>query len=529
MMYEMREFGDSLGRVRSVDNLASITRNQDSEFPTQSTPDIKRVYSESNFKRALLCNKEEKAIHSQRSLGWFSSPPSPQLPTNMDIRTSVCNTSRMVQHTTLGSTAAVALPIKSVYYMPHSYVVWPSPLPASPISCDPVEKYTADINSLSSQKEVFGLECQDIKRGILTRGNMKVNECSSPVLPAVHQHQQNRQNNKQAKELQFAGCVPLEGIIYPSPSHRAPMNQSSKPEFSGSPYPLTQTLENLSEFDAYYENALYHANSPLLPYAGMCPGNSHGSPGIPYQFSQPSTNTEPVFFSHNENVQSMGCFPALYTASHPGIKTENPRLLCQSPPKTRKSLPSYAPVSDTKPSMVYPPTFFTTPYCQTRPQCPEIWYQLPQQLGEAKPVFTSSKKSNEFCQSFDHFHQNSVIPSEPSVSFVKPRSPLQHNEFPNQALPGWTSQRQTPPVPIIQLAPPCSTTDDSPSSPSSLPSSSCMCSQCMDRGSPPSPHKSPRKNWSLRKFLLDRMLASSPHSSMGSTTSLGSRGSAGDV
>ncbi|XP_050692457.1 nascent polypeptide-associated complex subunit alpha, muscle-specific form-like [Eriocheir sinensis] len=82
------------------------------------------------------------------------------------------------------------------------------------------------------------------------------------------------------------------------------------------------------------------------------------------------------------------------------------------------------------------------------------------------------------------------------------------------------------PVPIIHLHSSSSTGEDSLSNTSSLPSlpsSVCLCSACQDQGSPPSPQKSPRKNWSLRKFLLDRMLASSPYSSTGS------RGSSADM
>lgn len=241
---------------------------------------------------------------------------------------------------------------------------------------------------------------------------------------------------------------------------------------------------NFRYFRPVSPSTVRHPTSP--PFTGRYINSQPGSPGSSYQYPMNQMKSHQVFSTGNENTQG---------PSHP-----------------------------TSP-------FHTAKFSVSRPGSPGVYFQFSQSVSDEHMHYAENE---DHCQSGrDTLHYSGSKHTGHSVQ--SPSSPLLQQNLETLQCSGQHSQWSSSSsnvlsVPVIQLTSHTSNSDDSQSNISSLPSSPCMCPQCVDiLGSPPSPQKSPRKNWSLRKFLLDRMLASSPHSSVGSNTSQGSRGSAGDM
>ncbi|XP_064082707.1 uncharacterized protein LOC135198754 [Macrobrachium nipponense] len=187
---------------------------------------------------------------------------------------------------------------------------------------------------------------------------------------------------------------------------------------------------------------------------------------------------------------------------------------CKLSPLPGRSRPRNIPYNEDVQPLLYPNTSYNkaTPH-SSRSASPSIFH--PYSSSHRSPA-SSEYEHLSWHSSGNCRRRHSDIQGGSSEYHLKPQ------DMRKLSSPSNTS------IPVIHLSHSYNS-DDTQSNISSLHSSSCQCSQCIDSISPPSPQKSPRKNWSLRKFLLDRMLASSPHSSLGSTASMGSRGSIGDM
>lgn len=227
-----------------------------------------------------------------------------------------------------------------------------------------------------------------------------------------------------------------------------------------------------------------HPTSP--PYIQAYRNSRPGSPGLPYPYPVQQIKPRQVISTVNENTQ----------------------------------MPTYS---------VSPPN--AAKFSVSRPGSPGVYFQFSQSMQD-EPMHYGGQENEDLCQAaIDMLHYSG---NKHAGHMAKPPSSAlisQNLEMvPCSSQPSyWPPANMASPVPVIQLTSHSCHSDETQSNTSSLPSSPCMCPQCVDPGSPPSPQKSPRKNWSLRKFLLDRMLASSPYSSLGSSTSIGSRGSGGDM
>lgn len=235
-----------------------------------------------------------------------------------------------------------------------------------------------------------------------------------------------------------------------------------------------------------------HPTSP--PYIQAYRSSRPGSPGLPYHYPVQQIKPRQVFSTVNENPQ----------------------------------VPTYS---------VSPPS--AAKFSVSRPGSPGVYFQFSQSMQD-EPIQYGGQENEDLCQAaIDMLHYSGNkhaghMAKPPSSAFVSQNLEM----VPCSSQPSyWPPANIASPLPVIQLTSHSCQSDETQSNTSSLPSSPCMCPQCVDPecpqcvdpGSPPSPQKSPRKNWSLRKFLLDRMLASSPYSSLGSSTSFGSRGSGGDM
>lgn len=318
----------------------------------------------------------------------------------------------------------------------------------------------------------------------------------------------------------------------------------------------------------------HHGYNPLVtsvPYRGdeLFQHQSSGDDGeLPrndvYQTRQTPTCNNLLSSTQGNEELSCHCvhhtkrIPLCYFPVNNSIPN-NDGLLHKGMYQNRRSLPHYTLSGRSETSTVY--TTCPSPSQSSYIQSPSRCYQSLQEPAEMSASYfvksrealpmqghphMSYQEDNNICPPL--YPRESSIPSPSyqrecntppspytfkpltSVNMVKGMSSQSKRTESSLSHPAEQSNPRSHPVPIIQLSSSSSTYEDSHSTASSLPSSCCLCANCLEHGnSPPSPQKSPRKNWSLRKFLVDRMLASSPYSSMGSSGSIGSRGSATDM
>lgn len=366
-------------------------------------------------------------------------------------------------------------------------------------------------------------------------------------------------------------------------THPAPSLHTSLPPAAGERrqnFPYVTEFESNSQDGTIQNGNVYnvissqHGYSPLVTSV-PCPSDevfqyqsSRDDGESPYNdnYQTRQTPTCNNLLSSNPGNEGLSCHcvhhmkrtPLCYFPVNNSIPN-NDGLLHKGMYQNRRSLPHYTLSGRSETSTVY--TTCPSPSQSSYIQSPSRCYQPLQEPAEmSASYFVKSREAlprqghphpsyledNNFCSPL--YPRESSIPSPsyqrecstpPSPYTFKPltsvnmmKSMSNQSKRTESSLSHPTEQLnpRSHPVPIIQLSSSSSTCEDSHSTASSLPSSCCLCANCLEHGSsPPSPQKSPRKNWSLRKFLVDRMLASSPYSSMGSSGSIGSRGSTTDM
>lgn len=366
-------------------------------------------------------------------------------------------------------------------------------------------------------------------------------------------------------------------------THSAPSLHTSLPPTAGErrhnpPYgtgfesnPQDATFQHGKVYNVISSQHGYNPLVTSVPYRGdeIFQYQSSGDGELPYndiyQTRQtPTCNNLPSRTPGNEGL-SCHCVhhakrPPLCFSPVNNSNPNNDGLLHRGMYQNKRNLPHYTLSGRSEPSTVY--TTCPSPSQSSYIQSPSRCYQSLQEPAEMNASYFVKSREALPVQGHPHplYQDNNVCPplypresSIPSPSYQRecntPPSPYTFKPLTSvNIVKGMSSQskrtesslshsaeqssphRPSHPVPIIQLSSSSSTCDDSHSNASSLPSSCCLCANCLEHGnSPPSPLKSPRKNWSLRKFLVDRMLASSPYSSMGSSGSIGSRGSTTDM
>lgn len=428
-----------------------------------SSPATRRVYSESNIKRAFLFHEElaESMPHHHAqihdSTAWHPLSPGPvAAPASPPV--------------------GVPLLYQSACYLPHSYILWNPLLPAAPASPVPQESpyHAMTMSSTTTMFTMAGSPREGAGRREMSP------RCWSPA-PMYQQepdrvHQGNSCSCVRMSQPHPVVCCPCSLLPSQWPVPRPELPAPHSPLCCHPPDSISECTSTLT-----------YSLSP--PHMSLHPGKYSSSHHIPQRSKSLESDT-----LHPVEERSRRYSTVLHNNNKPG----SPLLFYQSPQQVRRAESHCGCVGESSPLRASP----TPSHTHTRPHSSETFFPIhhdPADSHSSSGIRNASGRSS--CGSLHSTDSPIRRRHELPVGEASPRN-------------------HTAPVPIIQLHSSSSTFSDSLSNTSSLPSSVCLCSVCQEQGSPPSPQKSPRKNWSLRKFLLDRMLASSPYSSTGSRGSL---------
>ncbi|MPC16255.1 hypothetical protein E2C01_009076 [Portunus trituberculatus] len=444
-------------RVDSLDALPQALRREGVASPCPN-PLIRKVYSESSIKQAyLLC--EEAAVSAP------PRPPSHDIPAWLTLSPRPAPASQPIN---------VPLLYQTVCYLPQSFVLLNPLLPAPPVPLSPPESPRAAINMSSTTTTMFTMAGSP-REGAGRREPSP--RCWSPA--PLYQQEADR------GYLQGSSCS-CTRMSQPRPVSCCPCSllpsqwpvPAQRPELP--PPPVSPLCRQPPDTPREDSSSLTYCLSP--PHMSLHPGQCSSPHHLAHRSKSLETDTLHLGDDHTRR------FSPTRHHSKPG----SPLLFYHTQQQMRRPDSHCSCVGESPPLRVSPTPSPSRSLSQ--PHSSDTFFPFPQDTTDS----SSGMRNTSGRSSCGSLHSTDSA------------SRRRHEAMSGEAHP------HTAPVPIIQLPSSSSTYDDSLSNTSSM----CLCSACQEQGSPPSPQKSPRKNWSLRKFLLDRMLASSPYSSTGSRGSL---------